>query len=67
MKNQCHRALSWAALYSPCSSLRAWSHRRRRPAGISGSAAYQQMTKFAGEWTGTMQTRMEAQRASSIR
>jgi hypothetical protein len=25
-------------------------------AGITGSAAYQQMTKFAGEWTGTMQT-----------
>jgi hypothetical protein len=25
-------------------------------AGITGSAAYQQMTKLAGEWTGTMQT-----------
>ena len=26
------------------------------PAGITGSAAYQQMTKLAGEWTGTTQT-----------
>jgi hypothetical protein len=25
-------------------------------AGITGGAAYQQMTKLAGEWTGTMQT-----------
>ena len=25
-------------------------------AGITGSAAYQQMTKLAGEWTGTMQS-----------
>ena len=29
---------------------------RAAEAGIAGSAAYQQMTKLAGEWTGTMQT-----------
>ena len=29
---------------------------RAAEAGIAGSAAYQQMTKLAGEWTGTMQS-----------
>ena len=59
MKNQCHRALSLGcALFTllVAASLVASTPPAAPEAGISGSAAYQQMTKFAGEWTGTMRT-----------
>ena len=59
MKNRCHRALSLGCVLFTllvAASLVASTPPAAPEAGISGGAAYQQMVKFSGEWTGTTQT-----------
>ena len=59
MRNLHCRALSLSsALFAllVAASLVAATPSAASAASITGSAAYQQMTKFAGEWTGTTQT-----------
>ena len=59
MKNRCHRTLSRGCVLFTllvAASLVASTPSAAPGAGITGSAAYQQMAKLAGEWTGTTQT-----------
>jgi len=56
MTNQYRRAISLGSALIAAAALAALTLPPAHPAGITGGEAYQQMTKFAGEWKGTMQT-----------
>ena len=56
MTNQYRRSVSRGSALLGAAALAALTLPPVHAAGVTGSEAYQQMTKFAGEWRGTMQT-----------
>jgi hypothetical protein len=56
MTDQYRRAISLGSALLAAAALAVSVLPPVHAAGVTGSQAYQQMTKFAGEWKGTMQT-----------